>query len=207
MGQDFTALIHYGGPTGEILRAISRLEHDAEDAAFAEVRACGLQQDFDFAKHAEPVHWAAVEDYEKTSPERPALPSLEWCLELPSSFSLTFGSDAVCVWHSLRWMFFIKEAEWQQVIIAAVRRFCELLGATDCIIASDEHPAVVAIRKGASFQEALRAAESQGEGEVAQVEDLYIDMGYADDLVFEGPSGECSRVPLWDTHGYWHVRQ
>jgi len=207
MGLDFSALIRYPGPTAVVLDAISRLEHDAEDAAFAEVNACGLRGDFDFPKYAcEKAHWAAVEDYEELLPERPTLPSLEWCLELPSSFSLTFGRDAIAVWHSLRWMYFVKETEWQQVMISAIKRFCDLLQAQDCIITSDENPAIIAFRNGASFEDALQAADQQGEGAVSHLGDLYIDEGYADDLVFEGPPGESSQVPLWDTHGYWRVR-
>jgi hypothetical protein len=91
-------------------------------------------------------------------------------------------------------------------MIAAVGRFCELVGSTDCIVTNDGHPAVIAFQNGASFQEALRVAEREGEGEVNRVEDLYIDKGYADDLAYRGPDGKQEAIPVWDTHGYWRFR-
>jgi len=206
VGLDFTALIHYDGPTGDVLRAIARLERGEEDAEFARVTACGLRRDFAFASDpGRQALWRSFDDYEQVLPVRPALPALESCLELPSKFSLTFGKDAVYVWHFLRWVYFVQETEWQCVMVGAVKRLCDLLGARDCIITNDENPANLAFREGASFQEALQVANRQGEGEVARLEDLYIDEGFADDLAYEGPEGEPVAIPLWDTHGYWRV--
>ncbi|MGE3807786.1 MAG: hypothetical protein AB7K24_24245 [Gemmataceae bacterium] len=204
MGLDFTALIHYAGPSGDALKAISRLERGEEEPALAEVIACGLRNDFAFAKgepHA--AFWRSLKDYDKRLARRPVLPSLKLCLDLPSDFSLTFGRDTVWVYHTLRWIFFVTEPEWQRVMLAALERFCTLLDASDCVVTNDGHPAVQAFREGASFQESLHVAKVQDEGEVSRLEDLYIDKGYAEDLVFLGPGGEQSAVPVWDTHGFW----
>ena len=98
------------------------------------------------------------------------------------------------------------EPEWQRVMLAALRHFCELLGAIDSIVTNDSNPAILAFQSGASFKDALQAAERQGEGEVARVEDLYFDKGWAEDLVFVGPDGEHSAIPVWGTHGYWRFK-
>src|SRR5437763_1672348 len=147
MGLDFTALIHYGGLNAAVLQAIDRLESGGEDAAFAEVVAYGLRNDFAFAKSSgRHAYWRSLADYEQRLPERPTLPSLEACLELPPDFSLTFGRDSVWVWHTLRWKFFVTDVEWQRVMLAAVKRFCELFEARDCIVTNDCHPAVSEFR-------------------------------------------------------------
>lgn len=206
MGLDFTALIRYGGPAEDVLRAIGCLEADEEDSVLSEVVVLGLRNDFAFAEHRpERAYWRTLSNWEERLPERPSLPSLEACLELSSDFSLTFGRDAVWVYHPLRWIFFVTEHEWQRVMLGAVKRFCDLFGATDCIVTNDEHPAVAAFRKGVPFSEALAEATGEREGEVARISDLYIDEGYAEDLVFEEPDGTCSAVPLWGTHGYWRL--
>src|SRR5262245_26101239 len=128
MGLDFTALIRYGGPAGA-LQAIARFEGGEEEPAFAEVVACGLRNDFAFAKRAgRPAHWRSAADWEQRLARRPVLPTLEACLDLPSDFSLTFGRDTVWVYHTLRWIFFVTEPEWQRVMLTALARFCELLG-------------------------------------------------------------------------------
>jgi hypothetical protein len=207
MGLDFTALIRYSGPTGDALQAIARFEGSEEEPALTEVVACGLRNNFSFAKYAgRPAYWRSIADYEQRLPRRPALPTLGACLDLPSDYSLTFGRDTVWVYHTLRWMFFVTEPEWQRVMLAALGRFCELLGASDCVVTNDEHPSVRAFRGGASFGEALRVAEDQGEGEVAGVAELYTDKGYAEELVLLGPDGKPEAVPVWDTRGYWRFR-
>ncbi len=204
MGLDFSALIAYGGPSHEILPVISRLERDEEDAAFQQVVAFGRQEGFAFAERADrKASWRPWSDIERELPKRPDLPSLDTCLDLPSDFSLTFGDDAVWVYHTLRWQIFVTEAEWQRVMLGAIRWLCRSFDAKDCILAHDQHLAVFAFREGASFPQALQAAEDRGESAVSSIGDLYIDKGYADNLVFLGPDGEETAVPIWDTRGYW----
>jgi hypothetical protein len=228
MGLDFTALIRYGGPSGDVLPAIADLECGAEEAALAEVVACGLRNDFAFAKYAPPeASWRPLADCHQRLLRRPTLPTLEACLDLPSDFSLTFGRDTVWVYHTLRWLFFVTEAEWQRVMLAAVKRFCELLGASDCIITNDCHPAVLAFRDGAGFAEALEVASRQGEGEVASLGELYWKVEDDSELALKpvrGPAAEYlegqivlwprgkplpegwSRPAVWDSKGFWRYQ-
>jgi len=232
MGLDFTALIRYDGPNADVLHAISRLEHSEEDAAFAEVVTYGLRKDFAFAKYGgQRAYWRLVTDYEQRLPHRPILPSLEFCLDLPSDFSLTFGRDSIWVYHTLRWIFFVTEGEWQRVMLAAIKRFCELIGAGDCIITNDCHPAVSEFHRGASFDEALDRASWQGEGEVASLSELYrefedpsdtalkpvlkpvrgIAAKYLDGQFVSWPRSKplpegWSRLKIWDSKGFWRYR-
>jgi hypothetical protein len=228
MGLDFTALIRYGGLNADVLHAIGRLEHGEEVPAFAEVVTYGLSNDFAFAKYSgQHAYWRPVADYEQRLPYRPTLPSLEFCLELPSDFSLTFGRDSVWVYHTLRWIFFVTEVEWQRVMLAAVERFGELIGASDCIVANDCHPAVLEFRRGASFDEALDRASQQGEGEVASLSELYREFEEPSDVALKpvrGPAAKhldgqfvrwprskplpegWSRPKIWDSKGFWRYR-
>jgi hypothetical protein len=225
MGLDFTALIRYDGPGAEVLRAIDRLERGEDEAAFAGVVAHGLRNNFAFARHAgRPACWRPRDSWDQELPHRPALPSLEASLDLPSDFNLTFGRDCVWVYHTLRWIFFVTDADWQRVMLAAVKRFCELLGASDCIVTSDWHPAVSAFRDGVSFAEAMDRASQQGEGEVASLAELYREIEEEADVALKpvrGPAGESlagrwvrwprdkplpegwSRATVWDSKGFW----
>jgi hypothetical protein len=224
MGQDFTALIQYAGPTDAVQRLITAWEQGAEDPALAEVISCGLYKGFAFAEDVQPACWRSHADYDQTFPERPALPSLNAYLHLPSGFTLTFGRDAVWVYHTLRWLFFLTDGEWQRVMLAAVRRFCELLDAGNCIITNDEHPAPQAVYAGSSFAEALAIASQQGEGEVPTLGNMYREVESDSDLALKpvrGPAGKYlkgqfvkwprdkplpagwSRPTMWDSKGYW----
>jgi hypothetical protein len=208
MGLDFAALIRYGGPCDDVVHAIAQLEGGDEDAALVEVTACGLHNDFAFAKRPrEPAFWRSSSDLDQRLAGRPPLPTLATCLELPCGFTLTFGRDTVCVYHTLRWMFFLSEEEWQRVMLAALDKLCASLGGIDCVVTNDAHPAVLAFQEGASFEDALRAAECKGEGRVERIESLYVDKGYAEPLVYAGPRGEQYAIPVWDTHGYWRFRR
>ncbi len=188
----------------------------------------GLRYDFAFAKYSgQDACWRALADCEQKLPRMPALPSLDACLQLPSDFSVTFGRDAVWVYHTLRWVFFVTEVAWQQVMLAAIKRFCELLGASDCIVTNDCHPSVSAFLRGASFAEALDVASREGEGEVASLSDLYREIEDESDVALkplresaakylEGqlvlwprskplPEG-WSRPTVWDSKGFWRYR-
>ena len=204
MGADFTALLPYAGLSDSVLDTIADWEFSHDEPALAAVVECGRRSGFAFVNYSqEPSRWRSRADYDQILPLRPNLPTLDASLELPSGFDLTFGEDAVLVYHVLRWLFFVTEPEWQSVMLGAVRRFCAALGAHECIITSDEHPAVIAFQRGLPIAEALRNAEDQGEGEVASIDAMYEDAGVAEELAMLGPDGELYEIPLWDSHGYW----
>ncbi len=228
MGLDFSALIRYGGPSREILPGVARLERGEEDAPFRQVVAVGLHRGFAFAELADrKATWRPWSDIEQVIPQRPDLPSLDTFLDLPSDFSLTFGHDAVWVYHTLRWIYFVTEAEWQLVMLAAVGRFRELLGADDCIITNDCHPAISAFRGGASFAAALEVASREGEGEVSSLGDLYREVESESDVALKPGSGPAAqylegqlvlwpqdkplpegwaRPTVWESQGFWRFR-
>jgi len=225
MGLDFSALIQTNGLSANVVEGIDRLESTEEDAVFAGVVAYALSNDFSFARcNDQRARWRSMAEWEQILPRRPRLPSLEARLHLPSDFCLTFGQDAVWVYHSLRWITFLTEVEWQRVILAAVKRFCELLGARDCIVTNDEHPAVLEFLRGASFVEALQIATEKGEGEEVTLNDLYQEVEDESDLAMkpvDGPLAKYlegqlvqwprskalpkgwSRPTVWESKGFW----
>jgi hypothetical protein len=115
-----------------------------------------------------------------------------------------FGADAIWVSHYIRWLFFLSENECREVLLSAIRHFCDLFSSSECIVTRDEHPATVAFRAGASFSDALCAAADANEGEVKHIEDLYIDMGVSNDLCYVS-DGEEIGIGTWDSVGYWRL--
>jgi len=228
MGLDFTALIRYGGTSGNALEAIANLGRGEEEPAFAEVVACGSRNDAAFARYADPQpRWRLLTDWKQMLAQRPPLPSLETCLHLPSDLSLTFGQDAVRVYHTLRWLIFLTDSEWQRVMLGAIKRFCELLEACDCILTNDCHPAVSSFSGGGSFTEALEAAVRGDEGEVASLSELYREVKDDSDLAVRPVRGfgaeqlegqivrwprskplpkDWSRATSWDSKGFWRYK-
>src|SRR5262249_25243853 len=98
---------------------------------------------------------------------------------------------------------FLKVDQWQPVLLDAVELFCSLFDATDCIITNDEHPAIVAMGRGSVFAASIDDASGRGGGEVATVKEMFIDKGFAEDLVYQNPDGTHSEIPLWDAKGLW----
>lgn len=203
---DFSALLHYVGATDHVLAAISQLESQPSHSSTDAVVELGRQKDFAFARETVAgAGWRAYSDWETPLQVRPALPSTQKYLQLPSDFRLTFGNDAIWIYHTLRWLFFTTERQWQTVMLNAIRHFVDLFHARDCIVTSDFNPAILEFQNGASFGAAIAVAESKGEGRVQTLDALYIDKGVADDLVFVDADGRQSAVPVWDSHGYWRL--
>ena len=115
-----------------------------------------------------------------------------------------FGADAIWVSHYIRWLFFLSQNECREVLLSAIRHFCDLFSSSECIVTRDEHPAIIAFRGGALFSDALRAAVDEKEGEVKRIEDLYIDKGLSSDLCYVA-DGEEIGIGTWDTVGYWRL--
>jgi hypothetical protein len=225
VGLDFSALIQTNGLSADVVESIDRLESTGEDAAFARVVNYGLSNDFSFARcNDKRARWRSMADWNQILPRRPHLPSLEARLHLPSDFCLTFGHDAVWVYHSLRWISFLTEVEWQRVILAAVKRFCGLLRARDCIVTNDENPAVLEFLRGTSFVDALRIATKNGEGEEVTLNDLYREVEDESDVAMKPADGPLakylegqlvqwprskalpkgwSRPLVWESKGFW----
>jgi hypothetical protein len=79
--------------------------------------------------------------------------------------------------------------------------FCSLSDATDCIITSCEHPAIMEMPRRSTFAAAFDDAWPR-EVEVATVEAKFSDTGLAEDLVYENPDRTPSETPLRDTKGF-----
>ncbi len=206
MGMDFSALLHYDGATDDVLAAISQLESKPSNSSTDAVVELGRQEDFAFARDTVAgADWRAFSDWETPLQARPALPSTQQYLQLPSDFHLTFGHDAVWIYHTLRWLFFTIERKWQAVMLNAICHFVDIFLARDCIVTSDFNPAILEFQNGASFSAAIAVAESKGEGHVQTLDDLHIDKGVADDLVFVDTDGGQSAIPIWNSHGYWRL--
>jgi len=206
MGMDFSALLQYDGPTENAIAVLTQLEANPHHPTTDAVIELGRKEDFAFAN--EPLtnaDWRTYSDWETPLPSRPNLPNLETSLHLPSEFSLGFGKDTIWIHHGLRWLFFTTEHQWQTVMLNALRHFCHLFHARDCIVTSDFNPAILEFLNGASFVTAIATAEAKGEGCVDSLDDLYLDKGFADDLVFVDSDGRESAIPLWDSHGFWRL--
>jgi hypothetical protein len=155
MGMDFVALLSYPG----IARVTAALESLESGTPFPETSAVEeLWQSRGFAELYTPWPvWVGAFSTD-TFPGRPQLPNLERSLFARGFFFLTFGSDAVCLYHCLRWAFFVSDPEWQSVMIGAVRHVGQVLQASDCIITCDFSPIFHAFFQGRSFAEAILAA-------------------------------------------------
>lgn len=223
MGMDFVVLLKYGGPDDRVLRVLDWLEVTSP----AEVRtARRLIRAHGYHDHAdEPAAWVSHRKPELRDPRldrRPQLPNRDVALRLPEDFFLTFGRDAVEVYHLLRWRAFLTEPDLQQAMLAACSRLAGLLGATDCIITSDFSPVVHAFREGQGFDASLAAA-GPDHGERPDLADLYQEI--AEDYILRfverpGNGGQTEyrdwdrdkplppgweRASTWDSKGYWRL--
>lgn len=134
MGNDFSALLEYRGIGAAVLRIITRLESGYEPAEVTRVVDFGAAEGLAFAKRRQPVRWYHLSDCDQPLPARPPLPNLSTRLALQSDFSLTFGADAIWVYHTLRWQFFCCDGRWRDVMVPAVNWFRDMFGATDAVV-------------------------------------------------------------------------
>jgi hypothetical protein len=220
MGMDFVALMKYAGPNPRLLRTLD----DLETGSPAELRdVTRLMADRGFTVNPDrcPAAWESL----KEPPEgpslhrRPDLPTLDVALHTPEDFFLTFGPDAVEVYHLLRWLFFLTDPPLQAAMLDACRCLGRLFGATYCVITSDWSPFIGAFRQSKSFDESLAAAGSE-HGEQARLADLYLES--PEDYVLRGAVGGRTeykdwpvdkptpagweRACTWDSKGYWRLR-
>jgi hypothetical protein len=173
MGMDFAALMKYGGPDEGALDGL-------ETGSPAEVRARGQllrERGFAPARPEDAAVWEFTSRPEVRDPRldgRPFLPDQGVALHLPEGFLLTFGPDAVEVYHLLRWFFFLTEPDLQRAMLGACVCLGRLFGATDCIVTSDFSPIVQAFRRGLGFDASLAAAGPE-DGERPSLADLYVE--------------------------------
>src|SRR5262249_37987279 len=169
MGVDFTALIKYES-FGQIAeQAVSTLESNSFPEA-AEVGRLWLESGFSERTITKPVwvkHMCSLEEV-----ARPQLPSLQSALRTGGEFDLAFGTDCLCVYHTLRWHFFLTEASWQHCMLKACLKFAALFNGSEGIVTADESPVIQGFLKGLSFDEALEQGKG-AEGEVSRLGDLY----------------------------------
>lgn len=195
MGWEFCALLRYDGPTPAVAEAISRFESGEVCTAIQTVIAYAQSQDYSLVSECRcAIAWLDSSEYGILS-ARPELPNLHAILALPAGFDLMFGPDAVRVYSILGWLEFLIETGWRQPVLDAIEMFRDSFHAKECIIARDQHPAMLAFLNGASFDEGLRVAADREEGEVQNLDQLYIDAGVDDQ----------SGVQIWDSRGYWRI--
>jgi hypothetical protein len=193
---DFVALMKYGGPDKWLHRVLDRLEVESPE----EVRR--LSQSLDAGGYSTGREEVAVWMFsarrshlrDPRLDSRPRLPNLGAALCLPEGFFLTFGPDAIELYHLLRWSFFLEEPPIQQAMLEACVCLGRLFGATDCIITSDFSPVVHEFRAGHGFDAALSVEEPE-DGERANLADLS----------WEIPLGSVMRI-VTDSGGRQHTR-
>jgi hypothetical protein len=185
MGMDFSALLH--------CRSGAHLDPDAPSAIQASL-ADSLQmiESLWLATYLRPfrseiAHWGTHSEH-LTQLESPKLPSYEVCFHLPPGFEITFGADAVMVYHRLRWSRFLVDQSWRVAMLDTVGLLAEVLQANDVSISHDCHPIFTAFLDSAPYLECL----SQATGIEAERNSL-------DDLYEELPDG------FWDSHGFWRM--
>jgi hypothetical protein len=194
MGMDFVALLRYSRRPA-VVRAINGLENRVEPIS-AEVRALWRESGF-FGFDWNRAYWI-VNDTPRSTGEgygrqvkRPRSPDRTVALRTVDGFFLTFGRGVCCVYHLLRWQFFLLDPRWQDAMLRACDTIADLVQSDEGVVLSDFHPSYHAFFRGSGFDACLKAAPPE-DAEVAEVKDMY--------QVVE-PDG------TWDSHGYWRFRQ
>lgn len=182
MGMDFSALVKYKASSRCLEEGIGVLFSDLPTS----IKAVGSLLDRKgFARlNISKPEWV---DLRGNPTQQPGLPTLTAHLMLPEGFFITFGNDAICIYHQLRWLFFLTDPEWRRQMLAALLDFSKIFDATDGIVSNDWSPVFGAFFRGASYELALQEGKDN-DSEVATLDGLY--------KVVE-PDG------TWDSQGYW----
>jgi HEAT repeat protein len=203
MGMDFLALMKYHGPNLHLAAMLCRLQLGSpQELKIARdlMDTLGVR-----CKERNPAGWESADGASLGSTFRPNLPDMGVSWWTAEEFSLTFGADTIRVYHLLRWHSFLTDSQLQSAMLRAVTALGQLFGLTDCIITSDFNPVDSAFFKGMTFDAALLTSEPEY-GEVANLEDLYLNYPEETGLTFKTQQGWQSIDHIWDSVGYWRFR-
>jgi hypothetical protein len=158
MEMDFAALLHYPGPDA-CEAAIQALERGSP---FEMRKVLQLWNRVgDFCMNLGGARW--YETFEDGDPiARPARVSIQASLETREGFSLTFGRDAVLVYHPLRWQSFLNDPNWARTMLLACAGLGRELGADEFIVTRDEGPAALAFLAEMNYEECLSESAQHG---------------------------------------------
>jgi hypothetical protein len=131
--------------------------------------------------------WISAMDYSEMI-DRPHLITSAQCFRTKEGLHLTFSSDSVGIWHSLRWSQFIRDPDWQSAMLDGCRRLCALFAAEDAIVTHDGSPIRRTHLQGDCFDEAVGIGLRE-EGKVATISELYT-------VIDE-------KALTWDSRGFW----
>ncbi len=185
MGMDFSALLKYETPGDLSDDRVAAIESQSP----TDVKAvAGLWLSKGLGE--EPLNragWISSTEFPEPA-QKPEAPTLDYAFRTGEAFYLTFGKDAVWVYHLLRWHTFLSDPDWQEQMTLACRAIARLLNATDGILTRDESPVILGFLAGMSFDQAV----DQGSGEEGEVLSLSDMRDHVDD------------VCTWNSHGYWY---
>jgi hypothetical protein len=107
------------------------------------------------------------------------------------------GTDAVWIWHYLRWQFFCRDPRWRAVMLAAVEWLSRTFEASDVIVTSDCFETICAFGRGTSFDEAVRLAIEHGQIEVEEPDQLCTIESRSSDVAMEPSSDLLHELRFW----------
>lgn len=203
MGMDFVALMKYHAGDAGIPEMLCRLQRDS----LPELKnARNLMDTLGVrCRERNPAGWESAEGKRLGSSFRPIFPDVSVSWWTSEEFSLTLGVDTIQVYHLLRWHSFLTDSQLQTAMLSACTALGKWFGATDCLLTNDGNPVNSAFFQGMTFDDALQKAEPEN-GEVANLEDLYLSYAEETGLAIKTPQGWQSIDRLWDSVGYWRFR-
>ena len=187
MAMDFCALLKSQFP--RLLSNVSTLVEQGSPDGVRYVADHWKNAGFAEVSLVKPV-WVPRYSVEPGVVQAPSLPDLQLALRTKEEFYLTFGIDALSIYHPLRWHTFLVEQEWQLTMLDACNAFADLFDATEAILTNDESPVIETFYQGASFDDALAAGKYKN-GEVGHLHEL---------LEIVDSDG------TWDSHGFYRFR-
>jgi hypothetical protein len=195
VGADFCALLKHPGP--DVIRPLMREWETASPPEFSPVPRLLREQGFISPRLADGNRWTDPETLRQT--KRITAPDVSVCLDTVEGFSIFFGAEAVMLYHTLRWRFFLTDPEWQRVMLAATRAVGERLGTGAAVLASDCHPIMTRFRERAAWRKCF-ADLPEGFGEVKSFGKLYIKV--SSPAWHDGRRLRTSDT-AWDSRGFW----
>ncbi len=215
MGLDFSALFRYPG-FRKSQQAITELERASAPEFRSVLEQWRRSGFFSFGRKYSRNAWVDPESGRQV--KRPKTPDVAVALRTTESFSISFGRGVIYLYHLLRWHTFLKDPRWRGVMLDACASLARLMDASDCILAHDCHAVMGAFRRNLTFEGCL-ASVPPDEGEVASIDDLYVEIEDHESDVVMKPNGRLVRrdrsMPLppgwlyptvWDSKGYWRFK-
>ncbi len=203
MGIITVALIPYKGINEQTVEEISKIKNE-EGGSFRAFYDALLESDFK-AKEWQPTYWYDELNSEKAKEQNPSIKDLaepfRYGLVHGSNIYCMFGKNTIEVGSWIKMISFIQIERIQKAMLRVFYDIAKRFNALEGYLDGDHHNLYFEYQESkGKFRKVARLAKQLNAEQQDKIADMYIDLGYSDDIVVGG-----APVAMYDIKGFYKL--